>query len=1191
MAFEHETDPDENLFFKSLNDHDFSKSKLLNANKYAESIPKKKEQENKLYYNSNIILNPEFKETQNFNKNIFGSQNQNWKLFEKNIKRNTLNFQTENKFDEKLIINRSKINDNALNSWNLNEENGKKNIFTKYFSTEKKKIQNEKEQFKIKSDSYEKINIYGNFLKTPTNIKSLDFMSTKTDLSSTNNSDNFKINNYFNIENEFAKKLSFKANSPNNDLICHNKINSENKKIRINCFSNNRKNSDVLKMSKNFNCITQSNRSIKRVDNEIKTSYMNVNINKIPSISKKENILQNQLSNCENIKTTLKNSNEKGEENYHNCIEFLDEEMFEAKKKYSKSLLCSNTKTKKKFEVLIKTQTNDNKHLESCFDNDSFLNLQKAKNYLKSSIISQEKKKSNSSNSKNIDSNQLINSNSCLSNKSGNLMLNTDIKIKNRRSYQNEESNLTKSIDKKLQIENKINEANLIDNFINNSDKKYESIHNNQPLFYSMLNLSAKNNYKNNIFDLNEIDSIYNDDPLNITNEEQEELKLDILKLKDLIDSKIVLRFSNNNNLPCKVSNNIENTITNFSLDTNSKELNEYSKTTNMDINKQEQIYFKNKTIDWENYFNDKFIEYRLRNFYNKNKIKFNKKIHKGPPETFRWISWLITAKIPLDRNADFYNKFLKKELLADISSQIKKDIGRTFPNSIKKKYFKNIKIDFNLFRILKALAVKDQDVSYCQGMNFVVGFLLVVSNFNELETFYMMLSLLNYTGENNFGVRGFFTQDFPLLKLYLFIFQFFFLKKIPLLKGHFDKLDIPNELWISKWLQTLFTIVLPYDAVKRVWDCILTYGLDFIINFSIAYLKYLESDLLKLKDTIDIINFFKNLSPQKYEDEYEDLEELEKCEETFANFYQNEKQNDKSNNNSNSNSNPNQNRKNSLEEKFINNNNIDIKLNIEEIIQSAFKLNIKKSQFESLKKEFETLTEFDDIYSQNINIKELYEYKKTEINIEDDHEENHLFKNDKNDCIEKKMLTYINESAMKNEIDNEKTFKKIQQNNIETIDLKTYSENKSIPKKLNQTKITFPKILNFDDQIKSDEVNFNNNIMEREGAFHHRIFNNSTKKEILNSPSYKMQISAELDLYSENSNSILNEESNPININNLTNVSIDEMICKDKNKHDVFLIPKESFVNNIRNSIDSKNIGTIINKINPIIKENKKDS
>ena len=136
-------------------------------------------------------------------------------------------------------------------------------------------------------------------------------------------------------------------------------------------------------------------------------------------------------------------------------------------------------------------------------------------------------------------------------------------------------------------------------------------------------------------------------------------------------------------------------------------------------------------------------IEKGLRRFYVANKDKFLDRVSKGPPESFRLISWIIAAEIPENRDSDLYYNYLNHTLNHDDDVQIKKDLNRTLSDV--KNFGKEKNLE-SLYNVLKAFAISDNEVSYCQGMNFIAGYLLIISEFDEIETFYMMLSLFSNT-------------------------------------------------------------------------------------------------------------------------------------------------------------------------------------------------------------------------------------------------------------------------------------------------------------------------------------------------------------------------------------------------------------------------------------------------------------
>ena len=118
-----------------------------------------------------------------------------------------------------------------------------------------------------------------------------------------------------------------------------------------------------------------------------------------------------------------------------------------------------------------------------------------------------------------------------------------------------------------------------------------------------------------------------------------------------------------------------------------------------------------------------------------------------------------------------------------------------------------------------------DSNIGYCQGMNLLVGFYLLVSDGNNVDCFYLLLSNFSETFKKrekyNYSFRGLFSKGFPLLFFLNFIFDIIFTKTMSEVKNHLDEMGIPYDLWINKWIQTLFIIVLPLNWCKRVWDCI----------------------------------------------------------------------------------------------------------------------------------------------------------------------------------------------------------------------------------------------------------------------------------------------------------------------------------------------------------------------------------
>ena len=265
------------------------------------------------------------------------------------------------------------------------------------------------------------------------------------------------------------------------------------------------------------------------------------------------------------------------------------------------------------------------------------------------------------------------------------------------------------------------------------------------------------------------------------------------------------------------------------------------------------------------NDYTDFKIEKGIKNFNLKYHEKFLQRVFKGPPECFRLISWIVLNNIPLDRNKEVYDFYIKKELNQEIKTSIIKDIQRTFSNKETLEILRPK--EKKLYNVLKAFSNLDFNLGYCQGMNLIVGFLLNVSDFIESEVFFLLISMFSSTFQErkiknyNFSIRGMFSEGFPLLLFMNYIFDKEFSKLLPELKKKFDNFLITYDIWIGKWFQTLFTLILPIEWCKRLFDCIFVNGIFFLIDFGLALVILLEKHLNKLEDDSEILNYLKELN------------------------------------------------------------------------------------------------------------------------------------------------------------------------------------------------------------------------------------------------------------------------------------------------------------------------------------------
>ena len=191
--------------------------------------------------------------------------------------------------------------------------------------------------------------------------------------------------------------------------------------------------------------------------------------------------------------------------------------------------------------------------------------------------------------------------------------------------------------------------------------------------------------------------------------------------------------------------------------------------------------------------------------------------------------------------------------------NKIKKEIDQ-FPNLVISKeiiqldvlrtYFKK---DRQLNRektsyILRATCKETPSINYCQGMNYIVAFLLSITE-NEEDTFYLFLSLLINT---DYG--SLFSDDLEKLKKFFYVFERLINIFLPELYSYFLDNNINVSYFISPWFITLFTDVYPHVSnltepkiILRIWDLFLFNGWNSIIKIGISIIKHFEDKLLTL--------------------------------------------------------------------------------------------------------------------------------------------------------------------------------------------------------------------------------------------------------------------------------------------------------------------------------------------------------
>jgi len=92
---------------------------------------------------------------------------------------------------------------------------------------------------------------------------------------------------------------------------------------------------------------------------------------------------------------------------------------------------------------------------------------------------------------------------------------------------------------------------------------------------------------------------------------------------------------------------------------------------------------------------------------------------------------------------------------------------------------------------------------------------------------------------------------------MYLFIVKELLREYNPDVYNKIIELSIPDEIWVFKWFQTLFSLILPLEIIIRIWDCVFAFGLEFSLKIIVTLVSFFEQKILKINDLEEFLNAF----------------------------------------------------------------------------------------------------------------------------------------------------------------------------------------------------------------------------------------------------------------------------------------------------------------------------------------------
>lgn len=220
------------------------------------------------------------------------------------------------------------------------------------------------------------------------------------------------------------------------------------------------------------------------------------------------------------------------------------------------------------------------------------------------------------------------------------------------------------------------------------------------------------------------------------------------------------------------------------------------------------------KWIDMLSNFNE-WMERRFK--------KIKSRCRKGIPQSMRSRAWmhLTGAFLLKNQKPNYYQDCLynvKKLDVAKYIDDIKKDLHRQFPSH---EIFMKKEGRQMLFNVLKAYAVHNKEVGYCQAQGPIAALLLM--HMPEEDSFWMLVRISDYY------LKGYFKPGLEKVQIDGHALFYLFKKENQVAFKLMKSQSIDPVLYMTEWFMCIFARTLPWCTVLRVWDMFFCEGVKVL--------------------------------------------------------------------------------------------------------------------------------------------------------------------------------------------------------------------------------------------------------------------------------------------------------------------------------------------------------------------------
>eukprot|EP00842_Homolaphlyctis_polyrhiza_P005679 jgi/Hompol1/6111/HPOL_002228-RA len=215
---------------------------------------------------------------------------------------------------------------------------------------------------------------------------------------------------------------------------------------------------------------------------------------------------------------------------------------------------------------------------------------------------------------------------------------------------------------------------------------------------------------------------------------------------------------------------------------------------------------------------------------------QIKKLCRQGIPDSIRANAWQALAGVDKIREQGRFEALVRSTETPAIFDIIERDINRCYPNHMM--FAQRMgEGQLNLRKVLRAYALYNPELGYCQGMGMIVGLMLM--RMSPEDTFWLLAATLR------FYIPGYHSANLYELRVDASAFELALQKYLRPVARHLAKVDVSPLTYMTQWFLTLYTMALPWRTVLRVWDMFFCDGPKALFRVGMGILSTKKNALL----------------------------------------------------------------------------------------------------------------------------------------------------------------------------------------------------------------------------------------------------------------------------------------------------------------------------------------------------------